>query len=109
MGILGNVGMRSSPATDGGWAQEEAAAGQQLLACINALPLCGGQAALPITQSFVGQLVALMLHLNRCAHVFSKQVAHAGHAFLIFLALTSLKSCSSFEIGWLLSMMFLNP
>ncbi|KAK9861970.1 hypothetical protein WJX84_004092 [Apatococcus fuscideae] len=45
--------------------KEEAAAGQQLLACINALPLCGGQAALPITQSFVGQLVALMLHLNR--------------------------------------------
>ncbi|KAK9821480.1 hypothetical protein WJX74_000721 [Apatococcus lobatus] len=41
------------------------AAGKQLLACINALPLCGGQTALPTTQSFVGQLVALMLHLNR--------------------------------------------
>ena len=47
------------------WLQDGVAAGKQLLACINALPLCGGQTPLPTTQSFVGQLVALMLHLNR--------------------------------------------
>lgn len=56
-----------SLSTSGAWLQDGVAAGKQLLACINALPLCGGQTALPTTQSFVGQLVALMLHLNRYA------------------------------------------